>query len=250
MVAITFSGHGIQVGEGILMLPSGVSSEPHEMQKEGFSHNELFTILYKELHKKTQAHDVYYLLIIDACRETTQESAVGFSGTLDPVYRDAVGEEAMRWALCAGTSRGSPAADAGTLDASHLGAFTSCVISEECGLFQPNVPVTTAIKLASERVRNNQSRCQAPLTLLDNISCDFCLYDDVPAEQERFDVCVCYRDMDGHHLLRPRHSSGRGHLDASQWGLVRAARNAERGVFAQRALHNIVQGGAQENTGQ
>jgi hypothetical protein len=198
MVAITFSGHGIQVGEGILMLPSGVSSEPHEMQKEGFSHNEIFTILYKEVHKKTQARDVYYLLIIDACRETPQESAVGFSGTLDPVYRDAVGEEAMRWALCAGTSRGSTAADAGTLDASHLGAFTSCVISEECGLFQPNVPVTTAIKLASERVRNNQSRCQAPLTLLDNISCDFCLNDDESAEQERFDVCVCCRvDTDG-----------------------------------------------------
>jgi hypothetical protein len=47
-------------------------------------------------------------------------------------------------------------------------------------------------------VRNNQSRCQAPLTLLDNISCDFCLYDDDPAEQEGFDVCVCYRmDTDG-----------------------------------------------------
>ncbi len=130
MVAITFSGHGIQVGEDILMLPSEVSSEPHEVQKEGFSHNELFTILCKEVHKKTHANDVYYLLIIDACRETPQEPAVGFLGTLDPLYRDAVGEEAMRWALCAGTSRGSPAADAGTLDASHLGAFTSCVISE------------------------------------------------------------------------------------------------------------------------
>ena len=167
------------------------------MQKEGFSHNELFTILYKEVHKKAQANDVYYLLIIDACRETPQESpGPAFPGTLDPVYRDAVGKEAMRWALCAGTSRGSQAEDAGTLDTSHLGAFTSCVISEECGLFQPNVPVTTAIKLASERVRSNPSRYQAPLTLLDNISCDFCLYDDVPAEQERFDVCVCYRDMD------------------------------------------------------
>ena len=132
-----------------------------------------------------QANDVYYLLIIDACRETPEEPAVGFSGTLDPVYRDASdakSEKAMRWALCAGTSRGSLAADAGTLDASHLGAFTSCVISEECGLFQPNVPVTKAIKLASDRVRNNQSRCKAPFTLLDNIF-DFCLYDDVPAEQ-------------------------------------------------------------------
>ena len=197
MVAITFSGHGIQVGEDILMLPSAVSSEPHEMQKGGFSHNELFTILYEEVHKKAQANDVYYLLIIDACRETQQESPVGFSGTLDPVYRDAVGEEAMRWALCAGTSRGSLAADAGTLDASHLGAFTSCVISEECGLFQPNVPVTTAIKLACERVRSNPSRYQAPLTLLDNISGDFCLY-DIQEDRERFDVCVCYRmDTDG-----------------------------------------------------
>ena len=66
--------------------------------------------MYKEVHNKTQANDVYYLLIINVCRETPQESAVGFSGTLDPVYRDAVGEEAMRWALCAGISSGSPAA--------------------------------------------------------------------------------------------------------------------------------------------
>jgi hypothetical protein len=31
MLAITFSGQGIQVGGDILMLPSAVSSEPHEM---------------------------------------------------------------------------------------------------------------------------------------------------------------------------------------------------------------------------
>ena len=60
MVAITFSGHGIQVGEDILMLPSAVSSEPHEMQKGGFSHNELFTILYEGVHKKTQVPRLPY----------------------------------------------------------------------------------------------------------------------------------------------------------------------------------------------
>ena len=54
MVAVTFSGHGNQEGEHILMIPSGVSSQPDELKNEGFSHNELFAILYEEVHKKIE----------------------------------------------------------------------------------------------------------------------------------------------------------------------------------------------------
>ena len=40
MVAVTFSGHGIQEGEQILMIPSEASKE--KQKEEGFSHDELF----------------------------------------------------------------------------------------------------------------------------------------------------------------------------------------------------------------
>ena len=140
-----------------------------------------------------QAGVIYYVLIIDACRETLEhtESAVGFSGTLEPRNLGA-----MKWALCTGTNRGSLAKDAGS-DAPDLGAFTGCMLSKECGLFEPNVPFKTAVKLVRDRVREKSKSQQAPLMLLDNIEDDFCLH-DAPMETERFDVCISYRkDTDG-----------------------------------------------------
>jgi len=148
-------------------------------------------------------------LLTDTCRETLDGkiSAEGFSGTLDPFYRDPEAEETvgaaeMKWAMCAGTNRGSLALDGGP---SSLGAFTSHVISMDCGLFEPNVPLNTAINLACDRVQLLRTRessdgsiiaQQVPLRLMNNIPPDFCLYEtDDTAEQ--FDVCICYRrDID------------------------------------------------------
>ena len=120
-----------------------------------------------------QADDIYYVLIIDACRETLEgtEFSIGFSGTLEPRNLGA-----MKWALCTGTNSGSLAKDAGS-DAPDLGAFTGCMLSKECGLFEPNVPFKTAVKLVRDRVREKSKSQQAPLMLLDNIEDDFCLLD-------------------------------------------------------------------------
>ena len=45
----------------------------------------------------------------------------------------------MCWAMCAGTNRGSLASDTGAGESADNGRFTSHIISEDCGLFEPNV---------------------------------------------------------------------------------------------------------------
>lgn len=65
MILISFSGHGIQDGAQILLLPSAASSgeDPDKLKEEGFSHNELFSILYTEMHMKTKVNPslLYYI---------------------------------------------------------------------------------------------------------------------------------------------------------------------------------------------
>ena len=102
----------------------------------------------------------------------------------------------MCWAMCAGTNRGSLASDAGAGESADNGRFTSHIISEDCGLFEPNVSVKTAIKLACERVQRVKATKklpqQVPLMLLNNIDDSFCLQ-KVECQKEHFDVCLCYR---------------------------------------------------------
>ena len=56
MVLISFSGHAFQDGEDIMMVPSAASGHenPEKLKAEGFSHNELFSIPYEEMHRKTK----------------------------------------------------------------------------------------------------------------------------------------------------------------------------------------------------
>jgi len=64
MVLISFSGHGIQDGAEFLMVPSAASSGeyPDKLKDECLSHNELFSILYSEIHLKTQVSTLLFAL--------------------------------------------------------------------------------------------------------------------------------------------------------------------------------------------
>ena len=122
----------------------------------------------------------------------------GFSGTLDPYYRGPATQAVeMKWAMCTGTNRNFVASDGGS--SSLVGDFTNHIISTECGLFEPNVPVNTAISLACDRMQWTRKdsngytiQQEVPLMLMNNILPDFCLHetDDMTVH---FDVCICYR---------------------------------------------------------
>ena len=187
MVMVSFSGHGFQIGDKILLAPRSAAKDEDKLKEEALSHDEIFQILYEEIHSKMQTNDVFYLVILDVCRETLGgvPSAVGFSPTLDPIYRE--GRQSMRWALCAGTNRGSVASDEET--------FSSHLISHECGFFEPNVPVRTAMELVREKVLARHPD-QSPLMTMDHIPHEFCLQEQ-PQDCVRYDVCLCYnKDTD------------------------------------------------------
>ena len=151
--------------------------------------------------------DIYYLLNMDCCREAVHgiEPDVRFCSTIaEPRYRNPTGDEAkrgrehvpaMKWAICTATKRGALASDSGSA-ALALGAFTGHLLSEDCGLFEMNVPLKRAFRLASERVGQDKSTKfqQEPLMLLDNIDDDFCLQ-AMTKVCGLYDVCVCYRNQ-------------------------------------------------------
>ena len=182
-----------------------------------------------------QVKDIFYHLIIDACRETLDGSSSrdGFCGDLNPIYAQCVDRKelcsrGMLWSLAAGTNRGSLAGRHSNAGSSlEIGAFIAHVISEDCGLFEPNTPVKTAFNRACEKLRRVPSRKlqngdvipqQVPLILMDNIPDNFCLHEE-HSPGDRFDICLCYRrdkDLQQASFIHD-HVAGVGTV---HWGLI------------------------------
>ena len=67
IVLVFFSGHGIQEGDEIFLLPAAADPTTREqLKKQCLSHDELFRELKRGLDEKIQVNDVVYLVIIDA----------------------------------------------------------------------------------------------------------------------------------------------------------------------------------------
>ena len=62
MVLILVSCHAIQDGANILMAPAAASTDPATLREESLSHNEIFSMLYQEMHDKTQVLSFVVLL--------------------------------------------------------------------------------------------------------------------------------------------------------------------------------------------
>ena len=90
--------------------------------------------------------DIIFLVILDTCRNRLNKSQIAdqiadsYSDTLDPKNRPNVS------VLITATSRSKEAWENADIS-TNLSAFTHYIISEECGLFEPNVPV----KMGSNR---------------------------------------------------------------------------------------------------
>ena len=142
--------------------------------------------------------DIIFLVILDTCRnclggkQIVNQIADSYSEALDPKIRPAVS------VLCMATSRSKEAWENPEV-CENLSAFTHYLTSEECGLFEPNVPVKMAIEIACQKLRQHpKAQKQDPTPVgLDRIPADFCLnphLSDLPAI--RYDVCMCYHDTD------------------------------------------------------
>ena len=153
---------------------------------------------------EVQIIDVLFLVIIDACRSAPDgiEPMDAFPATCEPKKRP------NKWVLCVATSRGKPAYGS-SVDSLDLSAFTHHVVSEECGLFERNVPVRVALQLVGDRLRDStiqhgSSLQQDPTIIgIDRIDPNFCLLPFDEIAYKEFDVCLCYRlDVDEHIAIR------------------------------------------------
>ena len=132
------------------------------------------------------------VVVIDACRSEIDGSECKdpFPKALEPRGN---GRPEV-WALCVAAAR-SKAAYTSPPAVSDLSAFTHHFISEECGIFEPNVPFKRALELVCERVRLSNARQKQDPTILglERIPDHVCLWPETPATQ-KFDVCICYNE--------------------------------------------------------
>ena len=200
------SGHGFQTGDTLFLLPTSASPQSKkELSDNCLSHDDVFRIMQDWLEKE-MVEDVLCIVVIDACRSWLDGSEITspFPSTLEPAGK----KRPNVWALCVASARGKKAF-ASSHTTPDLSAFTSHFVSEDCGLFQPNVSIRNAFELVCERVR--QIEQQDPTILgLEKISPDLCLWQDTSVAERfglnsDFDVCLCYRHDTDQRLAKRIH---------------------------------------------
>ena len=68
MLLLYVSGHGVQTGEQLYLVPTGASpGNPQQLSEQCLSHGEIFRA-FKAWADKVNIEDVVCVLIIDACR--------------------------------------------------------------------------------------------------------------------------------------------------------------------------------------
>jgi len=230
IVLVFYAGHGMQEGDAIYLLPAKVNPKtPEELKLQGLSHDELFKSLKRvddAIKRQTGVENVLYLVILDTCRESLEWSQVvaGYS----PEIQEPLSENRPEhWLLFTSTSRRATAYDG---DDGRNSPFTQALMSVECGLFNPFVPLNQALKLVCKKL-GEQKPCLMPAQ---NIPNKLCLHPSRKQDQteERFDICVCYREGGADSALAERL---RDKLEGC---------NVRFGEFDKRRLRVFLKGGA------
>jgi hypothetical protein len=184
IVLIFYAGQAVQEGNQIFLLPANANPKtPEDLKRTCFSHCELF---------KIEIEDVLYLVILDACRESQGVVSPVLTGFSAESHEPLPDHRPAKRVLCTSTARGNVAYDG---EGGHS-PFTEALMSAECGLFQPNVPLDWALKMLCRKLQatEQQEPCLMPAQ---NIPDSLCLQ-NVQLKQlsteERFDVFLCHRD--------------------------------------------------------
>ena len=226
-----FSGHGVQTGDELYLVPTGASpSDNQELKEQCLSHDEIFCT-FKKWGQKVKIGDVMCVVVIDACRREINGTQCNcpFPETLEPRGNS----RPEVWTMCVAAAR-SKAAYTSLPAVSDLSAFTRHFVSEECGLFEPNVPFKRALELVCQAVRLSSSgRQQDPTILgLERIPEHICLWSDHP-DTKQYDVCFLFHEKDKplaklmkDQLLTKRHFNEGIFLDAETGAGTRIAQFA------------------------
>jgi hypothetical protein len=193
IVLIFYAGHAVQEGNQIFLLPANANPKtPEDLKSTCYSHDELFKLLKEKLDDKIEVEDVLYLVILDACRESLggiSPVLIGFSAESHEPLPD---NRPAKWVLCTSTARGNVAYDG---EGGHS-PFAEALMSVECGLFKPNVPLEWALKTVCRKLQATQQQepCLMPAQTIPDSLCLHNVQLKQLSTEERFDVFLCYRD--------------------------------------------------------
>jgi hypothetical protein len=193
IVLIFYAGHAVQEGNQIFLLPANANPKTQEdLKSTCFSHDELFKLLKVKLDDKIEVEDVLYLVIMDACRESLGGISPVLTGFSAESHEPLPDIRPAQWVLCTSTARGNVAYDG---EGGHS-PFTEALMSVECGLFQPNVPLDWALKMVCKKLQITQQQepCLMPAHTIPGSLCLHNVQLKQLSTEERFDVFLCYRD--------------------------------------------------------
>ena len=133
-----------------------------------------------------------YLVIVDACRESLGGISPVLTGFSAESHEPLPDNRPAKWVLCTSTARENFAYDG---EGGHS-PFTEALMSVECGLFEPNVPLRWALKMVCEklRVQKQQEPCLMPAQNMPDSELCLHVQRKQRSTEERFDVFLCYRD--------------------------------------------------------
>ena len=205
IILVFYAGHGMQQGDAIYMLPTRANPKtPQQLKSEGMSHDELFRNLKKGIDDKIRVGNVLYFIILDSCRKSLEGSEVAAGYSLE-IHEPLSENQPEHWLLCTSTFRRAFAYDGE--DGEQNSPFTHALVSVECGLFQPNVPLVQALRLICKRL-GRQDEQQPCLMSAQNIPNSLCLHasrhERITTEEMPFDICLCYREGGPDSILAER----------------------------------------------
>ena len=159
IVLIFYAGHAVQEGNQIFLLPANANPKtPEDLKSTCFSHDELFKLLKAKLDDKIEVEDVLYLVILDACRESLGGISPKLAGFSAESHEPLPSTRPAKWVLCTSTARGNVAYDG---EGGHS-PFTEALMSVECGLFKPNVPLDWDLKMVCRKISGNTATGAVP----------------------------------------------------------------------------------------
>jgi len=208
IILVFYAGHGMQHGDAIYLLPTNANPKtPEQLKSQGMSHDELFRSLKgidDEIRKRVGIGNVLYLVILDTCRESLEGSEVAADYSPE-IHGPLLENRPEHWLLCTSTSRRAIAYDGE--DGDQNSPFTQALVSVECGLFQPNVPLDQALKLICKRVgrQGDQQPCHMSAHNIPDSLCLHALRHEPDTTKEMpFDICLCYREGGPDSILAER----------------------------------------------
>jgi len=173
-VLVNYSGHGMQKGGTVHMLPGDANPEDKKCEPDVdfLPIRDIFKWCREDLdmfaHDLDPPRQVTFVLVMDVCRVAEMDQTT-LSASLEPP----AASTAKKWSICFSCSRDSTTSDCP--QGAHS-PFAQELLDEKAGIFAAGMPLKGGLDEAGQKMRE-QHEGQAPMPVgLHSIQEDWCFY--------------------------------------------------------------------------